>query len=137
MDVDIIFRRGIAYTLATAGIVGLYFGLIAVFADFFRPTLPPINSRGTWVMAIVLTAILFQPVVNYIQQWVDRFFNRERYDYRRTLLQFARELTSELHVDSLLGADYPIGCRKRWESTGLPSSWLRTRMAFAWFAHAA
>jgi PAS domain S-box-containing protein len=102
MDVDIIFRRGIAYTVATAGIVGLYFGLIAVFADFFRATFPPINSRGAWVVAIVLTAVLFQPVVNYIQQWVDRFFNPERYDYRRTLLEFARELTSELHVDNLL-----------------------------------
>ena len=101
MDVDIIFRRGIAYTLATASIVGLYFGLIAVFADLFRSTFP-ITSRGIWVMAIVLTAILFQPIVNYIQQGLDRFFNRERYDYRSTLLQFARELTSELHVDSLL-----------------------------------
>jgi len=101
MDVDIIFRRGIAYTLATASMVGLYFGLIAVFADFFRSTFP-LTGRGTWVMAIVLTAILFQPIVNYIQQWLDRFFNRERYDYRSTLLQFARELTSELHVGTLL-----------------------------------
>ncbi len=102
MDVDIIFRRGISYTLATAGIVGLYFGIIAFAADFIRATLPPINSRATWVVAIVLTAVLFQPVVNYTQQWVDRFFIRERYDYRRTLLEFARDLTSELHVDSLL-----------------------------------
>ena len=98
MDVDIIFRRGLSYTLATAGIVGVYFGIIALSADFFRATVP----RSAWVVAIVLTAILFQPVVNYIQQWVDRLFNPERYDYRRTLLEFARELTSELHVDSLL-----------------------------------
>jgi PAS domain S-box-containing protein len=98
MDVDIIFRQGISYTLATAAIVGLYFGLIALFADFFRATFP----RSAWLVAIVVTAILFQPVVNKIQQWVDRLFNPERYDYRRTLLEFARELTSELHVDSLL-----------------------------------
>ncbi len=102
MDVDIILSRGIAYTVATAGIVGSYFGLIALFADFFRATFPPINSRGAWVVAIVVTAILFQPVVNYIQQWVDRFFNRDHYDYRRTLLEFARDLTSELHIDRLL-----------------------------------
>lgn len=101
MDVDIIFRRGIAYTLATASIVGLYFGLIALFADFFRSTIP-ITSRGGWVLAIIITAILFQPIVNWIQAWLDRFFNRERYDYRRTLLEFAHELTSELHVDRLL-----------------------------------
>ena len=102
MDVDILFRRGISYTLATASIVGLYFGLIALFGDFIRATFPPINSRGAWVVVIVVTVILSQPVVNYIQQWVDRLFNPERYDYRRTLLEFARELTSELHVESLI-----------------------------------
>ena len=46
MDVDIIFRRGISYTLATAGIVGLYFGLIALFADFFRATFPPSTAAA-------------------------------------------------------------------------------------------
>jgi two-component system NtrC family sensor kinase len=101
MDVDIIFRRGIAYTLATATIVGLYFGFIALFADFFRSALP-MTGRGGWVLAIIITAILFQPMVNWIQERFDRFFNRERYDYRRTLLDFAHELTSELYVDRLL-----------------------------------
>jgi len=101
MDVDIMFRRGIAYTLATASIVGFYFGVIALFADFFRVTFS-VNSRSVWVGAIVLTAIFFQPIVNYFQQWLDRIFKRERYDYRRTLQEFARELTSVLHRDRLL-----------------------------------
>jgi len=100
MDVDIIFRRGIAYTLATATIIGLYIGVLALFADFFRTQIP-ITSRAGW-LAIVVTALLFQPIVNWIQARLDRFFHRERYDYRRTLLEFARELTSELHVDRLL-----------------------------------
>lgn len=99
MDVDIIFRRGIAYTLATASIVGLYFGLIALFADFFRNTVP---SRAGWVVAIIVTAILFQPIVNWIQIRLEKFFNREYYDYRKTLRDFRREITSELHVDRLL-----------------------------------
>jgi PAS domain S-box-containing protein len=99
MDVDIIFRRGIAYTLATAAIVGVYFGLIALFADFFRNTVP---SRAVWVVAIIVTAILFQPIVNWIQIRLEKFFNRERYDYRKTLRDFRREITSELHVDRLL-----------------------------------
>jgi two-component system NtrC family sensor kinase len=101
MDVDIIFRRGIAYTLATAAIVGLYFGLIALFADFFRSAFP-IAGRSGWVVAIIITAILFQPIVNWIQVRLDRFFNRQHYDYRRTLLGFRREVTSELHVGRLL-----------------------------------
>jgi PAS domain S-box-containing protein len=101
MDVDIIFQRGIAYTLATATIVGLFFGFIALFADLFRTTFPT-TSRPGWILAIILTAFLFHPLVNWIQARLDRFFNRERYDYRRTLLESARELTSERHLDRLL-----------------------------------
>lgn len=101
MDVDIIFQRGIAYTLATAAIVGLFFGVIALFADLFRTTFPS-TTRPGWILAIILTAFLFHPLVNWIQARLDRFFNRERYDYRRTLLESARELTSERHLDRLL-----------------------------------
>jgi len=101
MDVDIIFQRGIAYTLATAAIVGMSFGLIALFADVFRTTFPA-TSRSGWILAIIITAFLFQPIVNWIQARLEKLLNRERYDYRRTLLTFARELTTELHVDRLL-----------------------------------
>jgi two-component system, NtrC family, sensor kinase len=101
MDVDIIFRRGVAYTLATATIVGLYFGLIALFADLFSTTLPN-TGRGGWILSVIIAAIIFQPMANWIQSRLDRFFNRERYDYRRTLLEFARELAAELHLARLL-----------------------------------
>src|SRR2546425_8423151 len=101
MDVDIIFRRGMAYSLATATIVAVSFGLIALSADFFRANFPAL-SRGGWVLAVIVTAFLFQPLVNWIQSRLERFFNRERYDYRMTLLEFAREVTSELHFDRLL-----------------------------------
>ncbi|MCL5006247.1 MAG: ATP-binding protein [Acidobacteria bacterium] len=101
MDVDVIFRRGIAYALATAAIIGFYFGLVFLLADFFRSA-ALITSQGGWLLAIVVTALLFQPMVNWIQVRLDRSFNHERYDYRRTLLDFARDLSSEVHMDSLL-----------------------------------
>src|SRR5207249_11360405 len=66
MDVDIIFRRGIAYTLATATIAGLYFGSVALFADLFRNHLS-ITSHGYWILAILLTALLFQPAENWLE----------------------------------------------------------------------
>ena len=87
------------------------------------------------MVAIVLTAVLFQPVVNYTQQWVDRFFNRERYDYRRTLLEFARDLTSELHVDSLLEQI----CDRLSETLGVDrlAVFLADLPASAWYVRAA
>jgi len=101
MDVDIIFRRGIAYTLATAALVASYFAFIGLFADYFRNHVG-ITSHSGWILAVIVTAVLFQPVVNWIQGRLDRFFRRERYNYRRTLLEFARDLTGELHVGRLL-----------------------------------
>ena len=41
MDVDIIFKRGLSYTFATAAVVGIYFAVIALIGELFhRPGLP-------------------------------------------------------------------------------------------------
>src|SRR6202050_3922544 len=46
MDVDIIFKRGLAYTFATAAVVGIYFAVIAVIGELFhRPGLSTRPSR--------------------------------------------------------------------------------------------
>jgi len=100
MDVDIIFRRGVAYTLATAAIAGLYFGLAVAVAELFQTR----ESFGTGgiVLAIIIAAVLFQPIKDWTQQQLERLFYRERFDYRRTLEEFGRELSSEVHLDRLL-----------------------------------
>ena len=100
MDVDIIFKRGMAYTLATASIVALYFVVVAGLGEFFRTSIPSTGTIG-WLLAIVITALLFQPIKDWIQYRLDRFFYRDRYDYRRTLLEFGRELSSEVHLEKL------------------------------------
>ena len=101
MDVDIIFRRGVAYALATAAIMGLYFGLVILLANSFR-TAALITSQAGWLLAIIITALLFQPVVNWIQERLEQLLHPRRYDYRRTLLEFARDLTTEVHMGGLL-----------------------------------
>lgn len=103
MDVDIIFKRGVAYTLATASIVAFYFLVVAGLGEFFRTSIPSTGTIG-WLLAIVITALLFQPVKDWIQYRLDRFFYRDRYDYRRTLLEFGRELSSEVHLEKLEGS---------------------------------
>jgi len=102
MDVDIIFKRGVAYTLATAAIVGLYFGLIAGLGALFQTSV----QGGPWsaIIAIIIGAILFQPVRDWFQARIDRFFYRDRYDYRRTLIEFGRTLSSEVNLERMLAS---------------------------------
>src|SRR5579859_7113933 len=103
MDVDIIFKRGMAYTLATGAIVAVYFGAIAAAAEVIHAKAPGTGPMGL-VVAIAITALLFDPLKNWIQERIDRFFYRTRYDYRRTLVEFGRDLNSETDLDKMLSA---------------------------------
>src|ERR1700744_3686164 len=103
MDVDLIFKRGVAYTLATASLIGLYFGAVAIAAELIHRNLP---SFGAWglIATIIITAQLFDPLKRAIQARLDRVFDRRRYDYRQTLIEFGRGLSSETDLDAVLAS---------------------------------
>ena len=54
------------------------------------------------MIAIAVTALLFDPFKNWVQEHMDRLFYRKRYDYRRTLIEFGRDLNSETDLDKML-----------------------------------
>ena len=103
MDVDLIFKRGVVYTLSAAATVGGYFAIVAGVASLVNTRIPS-SGRPGLVVAMVVTALLFDPVKNWIQQQLDQVFYRTRYDYRRTLVEFGRELSSEKDLEKMLGS---------------------------------
>jgi two-component system, NtrC family, sensor kinase len=103
MDVDLIFKRGVVYTLAAATVGGLYFAMVAGVAEFVHTQKPNFGPMGL-ILAVVVTALLFDPVRKWIQDRVDQLFYRAVYDYRRTLLEFGRELGSETDLNALLAS---------------------------------
>jgi len=97
MDVDIIFQEGYVYTLATLAVLGIFYGLI------FSVTRTADLSGTAMVALILIAAFVFQPIRNWIQEQLDRYyFYKDRYDYRRTLIEFARELGSPTDLDEML-----------------------------------
>jgi two-component system NtrC family sensor kinase len=102
MDVDIIFKRGLAYTAATAGVVGVYFAVVALIGELLHLKWP--TGPGGGIIAIVVAAFLFQPFRDWTQARLDRFFYRDRLDYRRTLIEFGRTLTNEVRLEPMLGS---------------------------------
>jgi PAS domain S-box-containing protein len=102
MDVDIIFKRGLAYTAASGGVVAVYIAIVALIGALFHTAWPSGMMGG--VFAIVVAAFLFQPFRDWIQARLDRFFYRDRLDYRRTLIEFGRTLSSEVRLDPMLAS---------------------------------
>ena len=103
MDVDLIFKRGVTYTLVTGALVGLYFGAIALSAEFVHNSLKTERLRD-WglVIAIIITGLLFDPLKRWIQSWVDRVFDPKRLDYRETLIRFGRDLNAQTDLRALV-----------------------------------
>jgi two-component system NtrC family sensor kinase len=97
MDVDIIFQQGYVYTLATLAVIGTFYGLI--FLIFNTTTINP----PAFVVLIAFATFVFQPIRRWIQEQLDRWvFYRDRYDARLTMIEFARELSSETDRDDML-----------------------------------
>src|SRR5205807_8891769 len=103
MDVEIIFRRGYAYTLATLCILAMSYGIVFSLTGVVQKYFQGMGTSG--VMTVMLIgAFLFQPIRTWMQEWLDRHFYRDRYDYRQTLVTFARELSSETDLDTMLAS---------------------------------
>ncbi len=97
MDVDIIFQQGYVYTLATISVLGVFYALI-----FWVGRVSDIGPTAAGVL-ILIAAFVFQPIRRWIQDALDRHvFYKDKYDYRLTLVEFARELSSETDLDALL-----------------------------------
>ena len=101
MDVEVIVMRALVYTAALASIVAIYVvllqGLEVVFLD--RE-----SDDHSWLIALLVTLVAFllaPPVKNAVQNMLDRAFYRDRYDYRRALVGFARDLNSDLDLNRL------------------------------------
>ena len=102
MDTDLIFKRGVAYTLATGLVLGGYFGVVALISEIVHLRLPPAVREWGLGIAFIVVAALFEPLKRRIQNWVDRMFDRHHYDYRKALIEFGRSLSSETDLHALL-----------------------------------
>ena len=96
-DVEVIIKRGLAYTAFFGASGALYVAMRKLSGFVFRDDADPHN----WVVAALATIVvvlLVRPVRDAIQNALDRLFYGDRYDYRRALVGFARDLNSDLDV---------------------------------------
>jgi PAS domain S-box-containing protein len=98
MDVDIIFQQGYAYSLATLAVIGFFYILILSYGNYLE------LSPSAMVVMILTATFIFHPIRNWIQEQLDRYFYKDRYDYRRTLIEFGRELSAETDLQHLLNS---------------------------------
>src|SRR5688572_27339167 len=100
MDVEIILKRLLIYTSAVAAIVAIYVLILRASGGYLVEG----ENEHRWIIAFLATVVvvlLAKPVKDGLQNAIDRAFYRDRYDYRRALVGFARELNSDLDLNRL------------------------------------
>jgi PAS domain S-box-containing protein len=100
LDIEVIVKRALVYAAALAAMVAIY----AVLLEAVQRVVLRGSAANDWVLAFLATLVailLTPPVKTFVQNVLDRAFYRDRYDYRRALLGFARDLNSDLDLNRL------------------------------------
>jgi PAS domain S-box-containing protein len=100
MDVEVILKRLLVYTAVGAAIAGIYVVLLRTSSG----NVVLDEDQHRWLIAFLATIIvvlLARPVKDAVQTTIDRAFYRDRYDYRRALVAFARDLNGDLDLNRL------------------------------------
>ena len=97
MDVEVIIKRALVYAAALAAIAAIYGVILWLVSEVFFAG-DEVRNPVIALLATLVVVLLARPLKNAIQAGLDRVYYRDRYDYRRALVGFARDLNSDLDL---------------------------------------
>jgi hypothetical protein len=101
-EIDRLLSRTVSYLLVVGVLAAVFFGVVAAAGSLFQT-----DSDLAVAGSTLAVAALFNPVRKRVQGWVDRRFNRSRYDAQKVMDRFAGSLRdrvdSEEVVDGWVG----------------------------------
>ncbi len=100
LDIGLIARQSLVYTLTTAIVVGGYLLIINQFSDIFFSAFG-FQSRILDIIVVVILLLFFQPIYTQVDDFVRRIFIRSRSDYRHVMEQLSRELVAVFDIVKL------------------------------------
>ncbi len=101
MNVDVVINRSLVYTLLTGFILGVYL-LVAGLLGNILYKLTGYEGSLFPILATLAAAVLFTPAKNRIRTLVDKTFYRVRYDYRKAIQEFTRQVDRAFTQNQLL-----------------------------------
>ena len=100
-DLDLLLMRGFKEVTSVLCALGVYaissFVLREAFGDLFN-----LSRSGSRYIGVLVMAVSYPTVRRQVRVGIEKAFYRKRYSYRSTLLDWARELSAETDLQSLL-----------------------------------
>lgn len=99
-DVDRLIKRALAYLLLSAAVLGAY-GLVITLLEVLFEGLTGAAERLTSGLVVLALLILLNPSRDRVQAFVDRLYDRRRYEYRDVVRQTSHRFSSILDFEAL------------------------------------
>lgn len=93
LDVRIIFRQSFVYSITSGLLVGFYIFLVVKSESFLTPIFNEQSEIISYIF-IIFILLLFQPINNWIEEFIRSLFIRTRTDHRNVLERFSRQVIS-------------------------------------------
>ena len=100
LDMGIIIRKSIIYSLLTASLTCFY-ALIIISVDNAFENLNFSDSAYFQILFFLLIAFVFGPLKSKIQLLVDRIFYKGKYDYQKVIKQISQMIVSLLDYNKI------------------------------------
>lgn len=100
LDITVVIRRGLFYTIPTVIIGTSYFLIITLALRIFNMY----SGAEVFLLSLavaLLTALVAEPLRDRAQSWVDRLFFRDKYDSRAMLQDLSSKAASVLNMTEL------------------------------------
>ncbi len=101
-DIDVVIRKTLVYSLLTALLALVYFGIVVLLQAVFGRLAGVEQSTLAVVVSTLVIAALFNPLRRRIEDAIDRRFYRKKYNAQQVLAQFAITARDETDLDALL-----------------------------------
>lgn len=100
LDANLIARKSILYATTSGFLLAVYFTIVRQ-VDAFLETVRGFDTTIFQTVMLLLALILFQPAFSWLEETLDRYFLREKGDYRTLLRRMSSEVLTVLDVEKL------------------------------------
>jgi sigma-B regulation protein RsbU (phosphoserine phosphatase) len=100
LDANLIARKSILYAVTWAFLLGVYLTIVRQI-DAFLETVSGMDTSIFQTAMLIVALVLFQPVFSWLDEALDRWFLRDRSDYRAVLRRLSSEVLTVLDMEKL------------------------------------
>lgn len=97
LDIAVVVRKGLIYTVLTSLVTGIYLLIAFVFQSLFG-IVYELTSFPTVISTAMFVAVVFQPLQNTTQKVIDKIFFRRAYDPEQLLADFSRNVSTSIEI---------------------------------------